>query len=193
MQRLKFHLGVQEVALKPLDVQRLAAADAAFHKEMYDAAQVSSLWRLVRKQSGHGDRLRHQLGARQAELDAAIAQYNGVLLDAVREASDALGSDGSLKRQRTQQADVLTRAARTAQLARLRFDAGLGNFLAVLEAESPWLVQRRLDVDLLARQLDNQMLLIKALGGGWRGDTIPTRPASHAYRSDSPPNPKDVP
>ena len=140
-----------------------------------------------------GDRLRHQLGARQAELDAAIAQYNGVLLDAVREAGDALGSDGSLKRQRTQQADVLTGAARTAQLARLRFDAGLGNYLAVLEAESPWLVQRRLGIDLLARQLDNQMLLIKALGGGWRDDTIPTRPASHAYRAGSPPNPKDVP
>jgi NodT family efflux transporter outer membrane factor (OMF) lipoprotein len=46
-----------------------------------------------------GGRLRAQMGSRQAELDGAIAQYNGVVLDAAREAGDALASLQSLERQ----------------------------------------------------------------------------------------------
>ena len=39
-----------------------------------------------------GGRLRSQLRGREAELDAAIAQYNRAVLDAVKEAGDALAA-----------------------------------------------------------------------------------------------------
>lgn len=58
VRRLKANLAVQEAALNPLDVPKLALADQAFHQEMYEAAKVGPLWSLVRKQSGHVDRLR---------------------------------------------------------------------------------------------------------------------------------------
>ena len=118
-----------------------------------------------------GGRLRAQLGTRQAEADAAIAQYNALLLDAVREASDAISSLRSLTRQQREQAAALASAETAHDLALQRFRAGLGSYLLVLNTESQWLAQRRLAVDLQARQLDTRVALMKALGGGWRDDS----------------------
>lgn len=58
VRRLNANLVMQEAALNPLDVPKLALADQAFHQELYAAAKVGPLWSLVRKQSGHVDRLR---------------------------------------------------------------------------------------------------------------------------------------
>jgi DNA-binding GntR family transcriptional regulator len=96
MQRLKFQIGLQESALKPLDVHRLAAADVAFHKEMYDAAQVSSLWSLLRKQSGHVDRLRH-LNLPAKGKAQAIVQDHRDILDALAQ-RDAAAAEAALRR-----------------------------------------------------------------------------------------------
>ena len=96
MARLRFHLSVQESALKPLDVQRLAAADEAFHKEMYDSAQVSFLWSLVRKQSGHVDRLRH-LNLPAKGKAQAIVQDHQDILEAL-ERRDAAAAEAALRR-----------------------------------------------------------------------------------------------
>lgn len=125
-----------------------------------------------------GGRLRSQLGARQAEADAAIGQYNAVVIDAVREASDALGSLESLARQQREQAAALASAQLAHDLALQRFRAGLGSYLLVLNTESQWLAQRRLAVDLQARQLDTRAQLVKALGGGWAERPLPAPTAS---------------
>ena len=118
-----------------------------------------------------GGRLRAQLGGRQAELDAAIAQYNGAVLEAVKEAGDAMASIQSLTRQQTLQDDAVASAEKAYRFAQERYRAGLGNYLVVLSTESQVLAQRRLAVDLRARQLDTRLQLMKALGGGWTDDT----------------------
>jgi NodT family efflux transporter outer membrane factor (OMF) lipoprotein len=118
-----------------------------------------------------GGRLRAQLGGRQAELDAAIAQYNGAVLDAVKEAGDAMASLQSLARQQALQDDAVASAEKAYRFAQDRYRAGLGNYLVVLSTESQVLAQRRLAVDLRARQLDTRVALMKALGGGWADDT----------------------
>ena len=118
-----------------------------------------------------GTRLRAQLGGRQAELDASIAQYNGVLLDAVKEAGDAIASVQSLARQHALQSEANAKAETAYDFAVQRYRAGLGNYLVVLNTESQLLAQRRRAVDLRARQLETRVLLMKALGGGWRDDT----------------------
>lgn len=127
-----------------------------------------------------GGRLRAQLGGRQADLDGAIAQYNGVLLDATREASDAISSVQSLERQQRELASALTSAEAGYALAQQRFHAGLGSKLLVLNAESPLLAQRRAAVDVQARQLESRVALMKALGGGWTDDTGPYQAATPA-------------
>jgi len=54
-----------------------------------------------------------------------------------------------------------------------RYKAGLGNYLQVLAAESAVLSQRRQAVDLMARALDTQAALARALGGGWADGVAP--------------------
>ena len=55
-----------------------------------------------------------------------------------------------------------------------RYEAGLGNYLQVLSAETAVLNQRRLAVDLAARALDTQVALMRALGGGFQADAVTT-------------------
>lgn len=118
-----------------------------------------------------GGRLRAQLGGKRADLDTAIAQYNAAVLDAVREAGDAIGSGQSLTRQQALQAETLAGTEKAFDLAQQRYHAGLGNYLVVLNAETQVLAQRRAAVDIRARQFDTYLALMKALGGGWADDT----------------------
>jgi outer membrane protein TolC len=115
-----------------------------------------------------GGRLQAQLTGRQAELDMAVSQYNFTVLEAVKESADAISSDQSLRRQAELQTAALESAQKNHALAHQRFDAGLGNQLNVLSAETAVLLQSRARVELRARQLDNRINLMKALGGGWR-------------------------
>jgi len=114
-----------------------------------------------------GTRLRAQLRASQAELDAAIAQYNSAVLNAAREAGDAIASLQSLALQQQLQAESLAKAERVYDLAVQRYRAGLSSQLTVLNAETLLIAQRRLAVDLRARALDVRIALMHALGGGW--------------------------
>ena len=94
-------------------------------------------------------------------------------MGAVKEAGDAIGSVQSLARQQTLQTQAAAKTETAYDFAVQRFRAGLGNYLLVLSAESPLLTQRRLGIDLRARQLDTHVLLMQALGGGWSDDTEP--------------------
>lgn len=114
-----------------------------------------------------GGRLRAQLRGREAEADAAIAAYNGAVLEAAREVADAAASMRSLQRQQAEQALAQDAAEGAYDFARQRYRAGLGTFLTVLSAESSVLAQRRLGADLRARALEVRVALLRALGGGW--------------------------
>jgi NodT family efflux transporter outer membrane factor (OMF) lipoprotein len=114
-----------------------------------------------------GGALRAQLAGRNADLDAAVGQYNGQVLEAVRDARDAISSLQSLDRQWPEQQAALASAERAHQLSLQRYQAGLGSYLIVLNTEGQWLAQRRQAVDLQARQADARVALLQALGGGW--------------------------
>ncbi|MDY7579402.1 GntR family transcriptional regulator [Herbaspirillum sp. RTI4] len=56
--RLEEALAQQQAALDAEDYDRFVLADQAFHRVMYEAAKVDSLFDLVRRHSGNLDRLR---------------------------------------------------------------------------------------------------------------------------------------
>ena len=72
--------------------------------------------------------------------------------------------------QAAEQARALQGAQQAHALAQQRMQAGLGNRLAELSAQAAWLAQQRNAVDAQARQLDVQVQLVRALGGGWAED-----------------------
>ena len=120
-----------------------------------------------------GGALRAQLQGRAAESDAAVAAYNGAVLDAAREVADAASALRSLAQQQAQLAQSQAAADDSLALARQRFAAGLGNRMPVLQAESGVLVQRGQAVALQASLLDAQLGLMQALGGGWQPTDAP--------------------
>lgn len=121
-------------------------------------------------------RLRAMLSGKTADLDAAIESYNAAVIAAVHDALDQVTSRLAIGRQQTDQQAALTFAENAHEIAVQRYEAGLGNYLQVLIAEAAVLHQRRQHVDLIARAIDTQLLLIHALGGGYRAEP-PTRKA----------------
>ena len=112
-------------------------------------------------------RIRSRIRQNEARADAALATYEKTVLTALEETEDALVSFDRNQRR----ADSLFKAARAseqaAKLARARFEAGVTDFLNVLDAERQLLADR----DGLAQaQTDAGTSLIavyKALGGSW--------------------------
>ena len=115
-------------------------------------------------------RLRANLGAKTADLDAAIESYNGAVLDAVHDVADQIASLRSVDRQQAEQVRAQAAAESAYDLSTQRYKAGLGTYLTVLNAEATVLAQRRQSADLKARALDAQIALIRSLGGGYAID-----------------------
>ena len=112
-------------------------------------------------------RLRAGLRGRTADLDVAVENYNATLVDAIHDVADQISSTRSVVRQQSEQAAAQASAEAAYDLATQRYRAGLGGYLTVLNAESNVIAQRRLTTELRARAIDSQMLLVRALGGGY--------------------------
>ena len=115
-------------------------------------------------------RLRANLSMKTADLDAAIESYNGTVLDAVHDVADQIASLRSIDRQQAEQLRAQAAAESAYVLSMQRYNAGLGTYLTVLNAEATVLAQRRQSADLKARALDTQIGLIRSLGGGYAID-----------------------
>jgi NodT family efflux transporter outer membrane factor (OMF) lipoprotein len=111
-------------------------------------------------------RRRANLADADAQYDAAVEQYNQTLSDALRDVVDQLSSFHSVSAQRIEQEQALSASRDAYDLAVLRYREGVGNYLQVLSAEAPLLVQESLEADLRARALDLSINLVRALGGG---------------------------
>lgn len=112
-------------------------------------------------------RLRANLQSKNADLDIAIASYNQVLLDAIHDVADQVTSLQSVRRQVGEQQAALAAAESAYQLATLRYEAGVSNYLSVLATADAVLRERARAVDLRARQADLNIALVKSLGGGF--------------------------
>lgn len=113
-------------------------------------------------------RLRANLRARSADVDAAIETYNATVIDAMREVADHSQAIRAIARQQAEQSAALQAAEGAYQIAQRRYQGGLGTYLHVLAAETAVLTQHRQQVELAARALEAQIGLAQALGGGWR-------------------------
>ena len=112
-------------------------------------------------------RLRANLRGKAADLDAAIESYNAAVLEAVHETADPISSLRAIALQQREQAQAQAAAEAAYDLATQRYRAGLSTHLVVLNAEAGVLNQRRLAADLKARVWDAQIVLVRALGGGY--------------------------
>jgi DNA-binding GntR family transcriptional regulator len=75
---LRLHIQRQTLALAPQDYRDFTLADQAFHREMYERAGVMALWDLVRRGSGHVDRLRRLHLPAEGKAEAVLRDHTAI-------------------------------------------------------------------------------------------------------------------
>jgi NodT family efflux transporter outer membrane factor (OMF) lipoprotein len=99
--------------------------------------------------------------------DIAIAQYERAIQTAFREVSDALAGRATLTEQLQAQSRVAEAEAVRVRLSQMRFDAGVASTLDLLDAQRSLFTARQAEIQTRLARLQNQVLLYRALGGGW--------------------------
>lgn len=113
---------------------------------------------------------RSRLGVELAEANQRIAaaQYQKTVQLAFREVADALSGLSTLTIQREAlEAQSRTEAQRV-QLVDLRHRSGAASYLDVLDAQRSLFAVQQSAVQARLAELQNQVVLYKALGGGWQ-------------------------
>lgn len=118
-------------------------------------------------------RLRAQYARATADLDAAVADYNGAVVGAVRQTADALTQVTSLADQRVQQQQALDSAGRALKLAEERYRLGLSGQIPMLTAEATLLTARQQMAALTTEDAAQRITLLLAVGGGFQPEGQP--------------------
>jgi NodT family efflux transporter outer membrane factor (OMF) lipoprotein len=110
----------------------------------------------------------------QAAYDANVAAYRESVLTAFQNVEDNLAALRILSDEATQQSAAVAAAERSLTLAQNRYNGGITSYLEVITAENAALANERTAVDLAVRRLIASVNLVKALGGGWSADQLPS-------------------
>ncbi|HEX3557294.1 MAG TPA: efflux transporter outer membrane subunit [Thermoanaerobaculia bacterium] len=110
----------------------------------------------------------------QAAYEAEVAAYRESVLTAFQNVEDNLSSLRILSDEATQQSAAVAAAERSLTLAQNRYNGGITSYLEVITAENAALANERTAVDLAVRRLIASVNLVKALGGGWSTEQLPS-------------------
>ena len=112
---------------------------------------------------------RNRAGLQSATVgrDIAVAQYERSIQTAFREVADALAGRAMLVDQLQAQRAVASAEAVRFRLSDLRYSNGVASYLDLLDAQRSLFAAQQALVQTRLAQLQSQVALYKALGGGW--------------------------
>lgn len=108
-----------------------------------------------------------------ASYDETVANYRQTTLTAFQQVEDNLIALRVLKQEAENQHQATLAAQSAEQIFNNRYVGGLDTYLQVVTAQTTALNNERNDIDIMRRQMDASVLLIKALGGGWNVTDLP--------------------
>ena len=117
-------------------------------------------------------RHRAQTAQARAAYDEQVANYRGTVLVAYQEVQDNLSALQQLQLESGSEAAAVEATAKALQQAQYRYKAGLVTYLEVASAENTALQAQLSSVNIQLRRLSASILLVKALGGGWRPGAV---------------------
>ena len=129
----------------------IGAIGPALHLPIFDGGKIEGAYR----------------GAR-ANYDEAVATYDKTLVTSLNEVADAVVGEHELQTELDHSRAALKQSEDAYRIAQLRYRGGLSRYLDVLTAEDTLVVQRKRVADLEAREFAQNVVLIKALGGGFQ-------------------------
>ena len=108
-----------------------------------------------------------QVASAEAGERAALAAYQQVILNALRETNDALSGSQKRLEEFTVQRERVAALREFARLSKLRFDKGVSGYLEVLIAENELFAAELASVSLQASSFAQIVGVYQAMGGGW--------------------------
>ncbi len=108
----------------------------------------------------------------RAEFDEQVADYRNVVLTAYREVEDSLAALRELQEESLSQAAAVAAAGKALEQSQNRYQAGLVTYLEVATNENAHLQAQLSSVSIQVRRMNASVLLVKALGGGWRSGQL---------------------
>jgi NodT family efflux transporter outer membrane factor (OMF) lipoprotein len=108
-----------------------------------------------------------------ASYDETVANYRQTTLTAFQQVEDNLVALRVLQQEAENQHQATLAAQSAEQIFNNRYVGGLDTYLQVVIAQTAALNNERNDIDIMRRQMDASVLLIKALGGGWNVTDLP--------------------
>jgi len=125
-----------------------------------------------------------RLRAVQAEAEAKdqelLAAYRAAIFAALRDVENALSALQHLNEQRDFEQENLTQSERAFEGAKLRYQAGSGDYLVLLESQRTMYAARDQQVQYQLARLQALVSLCKAFGGGWQEPPAEARSAATA-------------
>ena len=112
-------------------------------------------------------KLRAEYAGATAELDASVADYNGAVVNAVKQTADALTQSRALESELRDQRQAVVAASEGFRIAQTRYRNGLSPQLNVLDVENEFLAARQLQVSLEGQAASARISLLIAVGGGF--------------------------
>ena len=113
--------------------------------------------------------------AARATYDQSVATYRQTVLTAFQQVEDALSGLRLLAQQEVVQQQTVVDANRAAQIALNEYRAGTQAYTAVITAQNTLLSARQTLLSIQQTRLTDAVILIQALGGGWRAADLPDR------------------
>ncbi|HTD03367.1 efflux transporter outer membrane subunit [Undibacterium sp.] len=201
---LPARLGMELLARRPdlqaarwrveASLNRIEAAQAAFYPDInltgavgLDSLSLSNLLNSTSRTLFIGPtlslplfdskRLEARLGSSRSERNELIADYNQSVFNAVRDVAQQAVVVRGLENQIGQQNDVIRANQDLLKTAQAKFRQGLAERGTVLNAELALSKQQDASLQLKNQQLQAEVSLVKALGGGYNAETVTTSPA----------------
>ena len=109
----------------------------------------------------------------RAEYDSAVASYRQTVLSAFQGVEDHLVALRVLKMQIQQQEVAADASQKYLNLALYDFKLGIDSYLDVITAQTTLLANRQTLMNLYTEQMEDAVLLIEDLGGGWDASQLP--------------------
>jgi NodT family efflux transporter outer membrane factor (OMF) lipoprotein len=115
----------------------------------------------------------------QANYDATVATYRETTLEAFQQVEDNLAALRILAQEATQEQQAVKESQYNLKLFTNLYEGGVDPYLEVVTAQTTLLFNQRNEIDILRRQMDASVLLVKAVGGGWNASQLPPTSTLH--------------
>ena len=145
----------------------VGAQALGLNKLLESASSISGYGAAVHVPIYGGGRVRAEVRERYADYDAAVAQYNNTLTEALKEIANAVSTWRGIEARDQSQRSATEQIGIARDNARRRYDAGLTNKLPLIDREFDLLTEQRHAADLRAQRFTAAIELNRAVGGGF--------------------------